>query len=282
MMKNLKFHTILNYSFIGIVLIFWPLELFLANTTKEFINYILPCLIICLSYFLYCKKSRYHLLPILILPFVQPKLALIPLSYVAIDTLLNKKLNKILLLLSIVILIIFSKTLINQSIFIKDYNSQQTIVRNSLLYPNIPLARVFQNKGRIYIDKFNDRFFSLIDPNNYFFGFQPRQIVLNNQNLDKFPFLAIIPFFIGLYYLFKNKNKNIYLTYILGSIISLSLLTNFDRHDIILWLPFTLIILSGTNYLKNKLGTKYIYFNLIFILFGLAQLIRLLVEVSIK
>ena len=133
------------------------------------------------------------------------------------------------------------------------------------------MARSFQNKARIPLDKITYNFFALIDPNNYFFGFQPRQIIVNNQNIDKFPFVSLIFFIFGLYTINKNQNKKFVLITLFASLISLIVLNSFDRNDFILWLPLSLVILHGVNKLQNK------YLYLIFLIFTVPQLIRILV-----
>jgi hypothetical protein len=69
-------------------------------------------------------------------------------------------------------LVIFfgGKVFFGSSIFYFEHNDQQKIIRQGYLYPNIYLARLFQNKPTIYKDRFLFNFFSVIDPNNYFFG----------------------------------------------------------------------------------------------------------------
>lgn len=269
----------LNYFVLPLLFTFWPLSIFFANTPPNFLNYLLPTLLVVVSYFLFRKKGDFYLLPAILIPFIQPKLAVLPLLLVIVDALFfSKKLNKLLLISSLVVLLIFGKSFINQSIFIKDYNAQQSVIRKTLLYPNVLLARTFQNKARIYIDKANDNFFALTDPNNYFFGFQPRQITVNNQNLDKYPFIAIIFFIVGLYYFQKSDGKKFITVFALGSIISLSLLTNFDRHDFILWLPMGLISMNGLKQIETRLKEKTKIIYIVFILFSLAQLVRLFIQ----
>ncbi len=271
-----------RFFIISLILIYWPLSIFFANTPKDFLNYLLPTLLILIAYLLYRRKNQYYLVPTLAIPFIQPKLAVLPLVFVIIDGIYSfkskKKINKFVIIASLIILMLFFKPFRNQSIFVTDNNSKQEVIQKIHLYPNIPLARLFQNKARIYLDKLNNNFFSLTDPSNYFFGFQPRQISLNNQNLDKYPFLTLIPFLFGTYYFGKNKNLKFILITFIGSILTLSLLTNFDRHDFILWLPISLVIIFGLDKLESKLANKTKYFNFIFVLFGIAQLLRLFVQ----
>jgi hypothetical protein len=139
------------------------------------------------------------------------------------------------------------------------------------------MARLFHNKARIHIDKFNDNFFALSDPNNYFFGFHPRQIVVDNQNLDKFPFAALPFVLFGIYHLKKSKDKRFIInTFIIG-VFSLSFLKIFDRNDFILWLPISLTFIHGVKQFSKKSKASIIFF-LLFILFSIPELIRIFVR----
>jgi hypothetical protein len=229
-----------------LILSMWPISLFLANTKIDFINYVLP--------------------------IFQPKLILIPLLYFLFN--FNRK-NIKYIILSLLLVLIFFKPFYGQTIFIKDYEHEQQNLQKSNLYNSIPLARIFQNKMHIPMDKVTNNFFALIDPNNYFFGFAPRQITIDNQNLKKFPFLSLPFMLIGLYYIFKNpKNHKTLLTFLAASIINLSILTNFDRNDFILWIPISLIIIYGLNIFDKRFKYKKLFYG-IFILFSVIEILRI-------
>jgi hypothetical protein len=162
-----------------------------------------------------------------------------------------------------------------QTIFKPDYEREQSVIRQTLLYPNVLLARTFHNKARIYIDKFNNDFFALTDPNNYFFRFAPRQITVDNQNLKKFPALAIFIVLYGFYTLPKNRYKNLILVWLIAGILSLSILSVFDRHDFILWFPLSAIFIHGVKQFDNNKFSKI--FFIIFILFSLLELAQIII-----
>lgn len=167
----------------------------------------------------------------------------------------------------------FKLNTLTKTIFVKDYQAEQRVLDKINLYPSVFYARVYQNKGRIYLEKINDNFFALTDPNNYFFGFHPREII-GNQNLKKFPFISVIFFFTGLFF-FKDlrHKKNIF---VLGgvSLIYLSLLENFDRVDLLLWLPISLVTIHGVEiFSKNKKYWKP--GALVFWVFTIPQIIRI-------
>ncbi len=223
--------------FLGII--FWPVSLFINNTSPNFINYILP--------------------------IFEPKVALFPLIFFALRK--NIKLSLIFLFIS---LINFNRFW-GQTIFKPDYEAQQSVIRQTLLYPNTFTARLFHNKARIYIDKFNNNIFALTDPNNYFFKFHPNEIIIDNQNLKKFPSFALFVVIYGLFTLQRAKHKNLILSWLFGAILSLSVLTSFDRNDFILWPPLCLIFVHGANQIKNKL------FWTIFIIFSIFELWQIII-----
>jgi hypothetical protein len=168
----------------------------------------------------------------------------------------------------------FPKAEIPKTVFEKDYQAEQLILRNTYLYPNILTARIFQNKGRIYLNKFTENFFALTDPNNYFFGLHPRPIVPDNKNLFKFPFVAIVFFFYGIFYFNKFKYKKILLFYSLTALTFLSILKNFDGYDIILWLPISLIIIHGTQTMEKMHRKLFIVVSTVFLIFAVPEIVR--------
>lgn len=157
-----------------------------------------------------------------------------------------------------------------QTIFAEDYQAHQKILRDTKLYKTVFMARAFHGKARISLDKFNDNFFALIDPNNYFFGFAPRQIV-GNQNLQKFPFASIFFFSWGLWNFDKIRKRKLIAVSLAFGIFGLSLLANFDKYDFVLWFPLSAILINGVNLWPRK----YNFFFLAFIIFTVPELIRL-------
>src|SRR3989344_6091026 len=248
-------------------ILFWPLSLFLANTPSDFLSYFLPVIFILLSFLIYKKQWNFYQIPILFIPIVEPKLTLFPVVFLLTDLIFGhrEKTKIIFLIISTILLFVFWKPLWGQTIFIKDYEARQEVIRDTQLYPSIFLARTFHNKARIIVDKFIFNFFALTDPNNYFFGFAPRQIV-DNQNLIKFPFLAIFFFLLSL---IKSKKYGTYVfPVIIALVFTLSLLTNFDRNDFVLWIPLSVVIYHGFKNVGRwqhsvAIFTIYISFSLI-------------------
>lgn len=258
-------------------LLFWPTSLYLANTRETFLGYFIPSIIILVAFFIYRKFNHISLILVLSITLIEPKLALFPIFFTLISFLINKnKHNLVYLFLSLVVFTFSFKPFIGQTIFGVDYEARQQVIRNSQLYPSILLARTFHNKARIVLNKFTYNTFALIDPNNYFFGYHPRQLV-GGQNLAKFPFIMLIPFLYGLYYLPKYKNKEFVLITLFAGIISLSALNIFDGNDFILWIPIFLILSNGINQITKNRRLSLAY-SLLFFLMLIPEVIRIFIK----
>lgn len=242
----MTFRKIIIFTFSALTLVLWPVNLYLKNTLPDFIIYLIPAILIVISYFLYSKKSVSYIVPIMLIPFFEKKFLILPLIFIAIEIYINFKKGLITLFITSLVLFFWNFTYFkNQTVFNRDYEGEQLLIRNIHLYPNIPLARTFQNKPKLYLSKVSDNFFSLIDLNNYFFAGHPAPTIINTQELYKFYWPLLIFLLLGVYNFKEYVNKNYVLTILVSSIISLSLLQNFDRHDFILWFPISLIIIYG-------------------------------------
>jgi hypothetical protein len=166
------------------------------------------------------------LTPLLLLPLTSPVLAPIPLLISIV------KKSTVHLVISLLLLVLSFP--IGQTIFNFGYESRQQIIRDIHLYPNVFLARIYQNKLNIVSAKFVDNLTQILDPNNYFFQNHPREVP-DNPNSPKFPYLLIIFFLVGIFSIVYRKSYFIYL--LIFSILNLSILTNPYGHDFILW-PF--------------------------------------------
>lgn len=264
---------------LGLSILFWPLSLFLTNSFSDFLKFLAPSVILLVSLLFFRLKLDFHLYPLVILSFLEPKLALLPL-FLGIGELWEKGLRRITLVFIVLSVCSFAlnwNQFKEQTIFKFDYQAQQQILRNTYLYPSVFMARVFQNKARIYLDKANHNFFALVDPNNYFFGFHPRQIIGDNQNLKKFPFISLVFIFAGIYSLGSFPHKRWVISVVGASILSLSMLEVFDKTDFILWFPLSLLLVHGINFFNNKPVLQRLLFILFFV-FTIPQVIRLFVE----
>lgn len=261
-----------------LVFLFWPLSLLLHNTLVVFLATFVLALFVCLSFLLYRAGFRLYVLPLVFLPFFEPKLSLLP-ALAATWEVLRERGNRaafVVLGLALLAIVVNFSQFRGQTIFTQDYEAEQRVLEKINLYPTVLLARVFQNKARIYLDKISFNFFALTDPNNYFFGFHPREIVLENQNLKKFPSAGIIFLLLGLYNLGRYRYKDFIVPLIFCSLISLVILKIFDRADFILWIPLGLLVVHGTDMMKNKFLRMPLFG--IFIVLTLVQLLRLFFE----
>ncbi len=260
-------------------LIFWPLSLFLANTPGDFLRYIIPVFLIATSFWLFGKNRRIYLIPLLLIPLFEPKLTPLPFIAVSLDIIFwgKERLKLWILLFSLIIFALSFKGYKGQTIFVVNNDARQVVIGKTYLYPKPFLARVFQNKARIVIDRFNSNFFALVDPNNYFFGFHPREIIVDNQNLKKFPFLGAIFVLLGLFHFGKLENKHFVIVLGIASIFSLSLLTNFDRTDVILWVPLSILFVFGFDLIYRLKKIRKIALAIYFF-FAIQELLRILVS----
>lgn len=278
----------LKFVTIAMILMLWPLNILLKNGILEFLYYASPVIFIFSSFLLYSKKNVYW--PLLLIPiaFINTALLFFPslVSLLNFIFLSRTKLALFILLFSLLTTVLGLSTFFSKSIFVDDYQERQSVIRKGQLYPTVWLARLFQNKPSIYLERYEFNLTALTDPNNYFFGFHPREIVTNNQNLIKFPFLSIVFFLMGLYYLGKNiyfRRKELahwkfLVVVIISLIFCLSLLTSFDKHDFVLFIPLSIIMFTGFNiFIKNLNNSKKICLS-IFLIFGFLEYIQLFIR----
>ena len=260
--------------------IFWPLSLFLTNQPQFFLNYTISAALLIIFFLISIKKGRVFLFPILIIPFIDVKLTL--LLFTIFAGLIATKIkipnyHKIIYFtFSIIIFTTVHQAFLQQSIFKYDYEKRQEVLREIHFYPNPTMARIYQNKARIITDKFTDNFLALIDPGNYFFSFHPREDVLINQNIIKYPFIAIIPVLLGFLEIRKLKQWKFILSTFIAGVFALSFLEIFDGSDFILWLPLTLVFVHGIDIIyKSKNKNLHKFFLYIFILNCLIEFTRI-------
>ncbi len=254
---------------ITLILIFWPLDLLLENSTKSFFIYVTPVFLAALSFF----SPLFSLL----IPVVSPKLGLWPaVFFICLWFFKRQTFYKTLLFFTLAAAVIawIWPDLYGQSILPTDYESQQKIIRDTQLYDSIILARTFHNKVKIRINHFNDNLFALLDPNNYLFSFHPREPIYENQMLIKFSYISLVVFLVGFINIDKYKYKKYLASLFLSSFISLSVLKVYDGHDFILWLPFSLVAMHGASIINQKRYAITLWILLVSI--SLIELIRLI------
>jgi hypothetical protein len=154
-------------------------------------------------------------------------------------------------LVSIIVMAFSIPAVFPKSILVISHDARQQIFERGNLYPSVWMSRLFQNKVSIVANQAKFNLFALIDPSNYFFNFHPREIVADNQNLDKFPFITFLLFFIGMYKLPTFTYRKYLYVVLTGLFLNLLFLINFDRYDLALYLPMSLVILYGLKFVKN-------------------------------
>ncbi len=241
---------LINSAVLLFFVIIWPLNLFFHVETWNFPSYILPTLIVSLSLVLSLRNIRWWWLPLIILPFINSKF-------------------------------LFSPDFLDHSIFKLDYEAKQKIISNTYLYPNIFFARLFQNKLQIPLSKFFDNLFLLTDPNNYFFGLHPREVVRDNLNLIKFPPLSIFYYLFGIYTLFEGKVRRQFIFVGIALLTNLSLLYNFDRTDIVLMPIILSLLILGQRWLATKNIRLFNLLQVIIFVETIPEIIRILVLKSL-
>jgi hypothetical protein len=258
--------------FTSLLVFFWPLNFLIHNNLKDTIHFFLPSLLLFCAVTLFKDKIVGRNILLACIPILNSSLILVPIISLLYK---NKKIGYVLFGIVLSLSVFFvAKSFIGSSIFYYEHHDQQKIIRQGYLYPNIYLSRMFQNKPSIYIDRFLFNFFSLIDPNNYFFGFHPRQIPVENQNLQKFPFLSVIFFLTGLYQaIFKRKLLLISLLIVL---INLALLKNFDKTDSLVWLPVSILVIEGVWIYLKKMNFQKWLLIFIFLIFTLVEYFQLI------
>lgn len=159
------------------------------------------------------------------------------------------------------------------SIFKFDPLSYDTQVKKVAQIPSRTLSRVVQNKYMVYLDKFTSNIFLNLDTNNFFFSLHPREMG-NTQNINKFSYTALPLFLIGIFSLISKRRKDIFI-YFFTSIAFLSIVSNPDRLDFILWPIIFIIIYEGVVLISKKypkISAIYFFLSLPLILFDFIRI----------
>lgn len=197
--------------------------------------------------------------------------------------------NKIVsVLFTVVILSLWPITFLSQikwqkpvSIFHLEYESVQAIIRKTYLYPNVFLARMSQNKPLIIIAKFEHNLTALLDPNNYFFGYHPRETI-DLPGSVKFPFYSLPFFLFGFFYLPKTKHGKSFIFFLVCLVFLLSLLNNFFAYDFVLYFPLAFIFLLGLRYSPRPFKKIKVPYLLICLPFATLEFARQLLMIFQK
>lgn len=256
-----------------LVFVFWPVSFVLANLSSG-APFLFALLVILTDWLLILRKYKYHFFLYLLLPLIHPGFLLIPVLALFV-TVIPKKASLIAYLVLLIIVSMFSfKTFFAGSILAPDLLATDTLVKKISLIPSRNLARIFYNKTTVFQQKFRSNLFMSLDTNNYFFSRHPQEI---GQNLNKFPYPAIIPFLIGLYFIFQNPNKKWIVSIFSIIIFSIAFLNDQDRFDLLLHLPISLLCFYGLRKLKDDYGSIFLIFTAVFIPISLVELFRLFI-----
>lgn len=165
---------------------------------------------------------------------------------------------------------------LKNSVFVVSPLDYDTLIKSIGLFKSRSFARLEYNRFTPIVTKYSLNFFSLIDPNNYFFGFHPRENVIPNQNLIKFPPFSIIFFLTGLYLWSSLRHHRFIFSLSLVSILILSFLNSFDGFDLVLYLPLALIIGHGLRQFSLKKSFFISGFLFLFCLASIVDLLRII------
>ena len=163
------------------------------------------------------------------------------------------------------------------SIFAPDDQAPLIINAKRSVYDNDLFGRVFNNKATFIYGRFKANFFALTDPNNYFFGFHPREIVRENLNLDKFPFISLV-FLLYAFYCFNLLKKGKLLLIAFFVLAGLLALANFDKVDFILYPILAVFMLHGIKRMRTEKPRFFVAVAIFLVIFSIPQYLRAFVN----
>lgn len=264
-------------SVIFLSLLFWPISLFLQNDFPSTLRYFSLALIIFLTWYTYSRGFSKPYFFLFILPFLYPPLVLLPLLFFVFSFFFRSPsilIPKKYFLVSLLLFFFFSSSFYTQSIFLYSRSFEESVHTNISAYSSPLFGRLFHNKLKTNTSLFSVRFFALTDPNNYFFGFHPREIKRENQNLQKFPFLGIFFLLYGIYFFPRHLHKNFFFSLFFACLFSLCFLTDFDRFDFLLYPLISIVYIYGITTFFKRYPHSFFLFR-IFLVFSLIEFYRL-------
>lgn len=261
----------------GLIFTFWPISFYLANT-QTWQVFTVAAIVLIADWFLYLKEYQYHYFLYLILPLIHPVYLVFPIIFLFLNFKnFSKPFTLVSYLLILIVISLFSyKTFYVYSIFTPDPLAKDTLIKKISLIPNRNLARIYENKSTVFLEKYKANIFIYLDPNNYFFSLHPREIG-DNQNLNKYSFLTIIPFLIGLFFIVENIHKKWILNTTIATFLTISFINNPDRYDLIVFMPISLICFHGLRKLSRVSNIYFWLFSIAFIPISIIELIRVIV-----
>lgn len=163
------------------------------------------------------------------------------------------------------------------SIFASDDQAPLVISTKRSIYRSDFLGRLFNNKATFIFGRFKSNFFAIIDPNNYFFGFHPREIVRENLNIEKFPFISIFFLIYAIYRIKSINGAKLWVVIFLALTVLLSL-ANFDKVDFILYPIFAGFMIRGIITMSREKPRLFLTVSLFLIFFAIPQYLRAFVN----
>lgn len=163
------------------------------------------------------------------------------------------------------------------SILAPDDQAPLIINNKRSAYDNDLLGRLFNNKATFVLGRFKANFFALTDPNNYFFGFHPRELIRENLNIEKFPFISVIFLLYALYRANALKNAKLWLILFFLLVIFLSL-ANFDKVDFVLYPILSIFMVHGIREMNKKKPKLFLTASVLLIIFSIPQYLRAFVN----
>ncbi len=135
--------------------------------------------------------------------------------------------------------------------------------------------KFYYNKTTVIKERYFKNFLVMMDVNNYFFVMHPREDVSGIDYRFKYPFVAIIFLILAIKATVNNKKYIKAWVIFLGGIILLSFIKQIDGWDVILFLPLTYLLITGSQEL-NKYKFSWMI-NLMLILVIIMEVGRMLV-----
>lgn len=163
------------------------------------------------------------------------------------------------------------------SIFAPDDQAPLIINARRSIYPNDSMGRFFNNKAVFIYGRFKANFFALTDPNNYFFGFHPREIVRENLNIEKFPFISAT-FLLYAFYRFNKLKRAKFLLALFFTLVAFLSLANFDKVDFILYPILSIFMIHGIALMNREKPKLYLITSISLIIFSIPQYLRAFVN----
>ncbi len=165
------------------------------------------------------------------------------------------------------------------SIFSPDDQAPLIINAKRSVFSSDLFGRVMNNKVTFIYGRFKSNFFSLTDPNNYFFGFHPREIIRQNLNIEKFPFISLIFLLYAFYRFNQVRHGKFLLTLFFVAVVFLSL-ANFDKVDFVLYPILAIFMVHGIRAMSQEKPKLFTAASLLLIIFSVPLYLRAFVNLT--